>query len=80
METRENTSIHIYFDAGGSWKHVGTVAPCLGLEMDKMGSEWNPRYARFGHGFEDLHNFVPKSMQGAVGGQLETVGHQVGDI
>jgi len=40
----------------------------------------NPRYARFGYGFEDLHNFVPKSMQEAVGGQSETVGHQGDDI
>ena len=40
LETRENASIRIDFDAGGSWKHVGTVAPCLGPEMDGMGSEW----------------------------------------
>ena len=39
-----------------------------------------PRDATFGYGFDILHNFASKSMQGAVGGQSETVGHQVGDI
>ena len=40
----------------------------------------NARYARFGYGFEDLHNFVPKLMQEGMEGQSKTVGHQGGDI
>ena len=47
---------------------------CNGFRMG------NPRYARFGYGFEDLHNFVLKLMQEGMEGQSEMVGHQGGDI
>jgi len=48
------------------------------IHDDSQGGK--PRDAIFGYGFSILHNFASKSMQNAVGGQSETVGHQVGDI
>jgi len=40
----------------------------------------DPRKADFGHRFEVLHDFAPKSMQEVVGGQSETVRRQEGKI
>ena len=37
METRENASIHIAFDAGRFRGHGDTITPWLELEMDRMG-------------------------------------------
>jgi len=39
LETHENASIRVAFDAGRSQGHGDTITPWLGPEMDRMGSE-----------------------------------------
>src|SRR6266508_3475612 len=46
LETRENASIRVDFDAGGSWEEGNIVPPCLGLGMDETGSEWRQNTSR----------------------------------
>ena len=46
LETRENASIRVDFDAGGSRAHGNIVTPCLWLEIDEAGSEWRRNTSR----------------------------------
>jgi len=54
LGTRENASIRVAFDAGRSWGHGDTVTPCLGPEMDRMGSECIGFDARESRGFMEV--------------------------